>query len=176
MKDQLVITPRTKVLQLLQSYPELEELLVKTVPAFKQLQNPVLQNTVARVTSLQQAASIGSVEVEDLINTLRQAVGQDIVEDNSGTQYVFEKPAWFAINRITQELDARTMLAAGEHPVNQVIADLTKLQLDEIYKLTTPFLPAPLIDKAISLGFSHWVDQQSDSLFAIYFCKGDETK
>jgi len=45
------------------------------------------------------------------------------------------------------------MLAAGEHPINQVIADLNHLETGKIYELKAPFLTAPLIDKATSLGF-----------------------
>jgi uncharacterized protein (DUF2249 family) len=63
------------------------------------------------------------------------------------------------------------MLLAGEHPVNQVISDLNKLNPGEIYKLIAPFLPAPLIDKAGSLNFSHWVKQEGDELFIIYFSR-----
>jgi hypothetical protein len=63
------------------------------------------------------------------------------------------------------------MLAAGEQPVNQVIADLQALDAGEIYRLVAPFMPAPLVDKASSLGFSHWVTQEGDQEFVIYFCR-----
>jgi hypothetical protein len=176
MNGKLVITPKTKVLQLLEAYPELEGLLIDAIPAFEKLKNPVLRKTVARITSLQQAASIGNIKVEDLINTLRQAVDQDLTAESAETHYVTEKPSWFAEGRIAMSLDARAMLAAGEHPVNQVMADLAPLGGGAIYKLTAPFLPAPLIDKATSLGMAHWVDQQGETLFDIYFCKTGETE
>lgn len=64
------------------------------------------------------------------------------------------------------------MLAVGEHPVNQVISDLNKLGEDTIYLLIAPFLTAPLIDKATSLGFQHWVNQVSSEEFRIYFSRG----
>ena len=154
MDTPLVITPKTKVMQLLDAYPALESLLIETIPAFEKLRNPVLRKTVVRITSLQQAASIGNVEVEVLINT-----------------YITTKPTWFDKERFAMELDARSMLAAGEHPVNQVMADLATLDQGAIYALTTPFLPAPLIDKATSIGISHWVDKQSETLFTIYYCR-----
>ena len=61
------------------------------------------------------------------------------------------------------------MLASGEHPVNQVMADLKILPKGRIYKLVAPFLPAPLIDKAISMGFQHWVNQKSEEEVVVYF-------
>jgi len=43
------------------------------------------------------------------------------------------------------------------------------LKESEIYKLVVPFLAAPLVDKAISLGYKHWIHQVSDEWFEIYF-------
>lgn len=169
--EYLVITPRTKVLKLIETYPQLEEKLIAFVPAFKKLKNPVLRNTVAKITSLQQAAVIGNVKVEELINILRKEVGQELTEETGETTYNTKQPDWFDENKIEQELLATEMLEAGEHPVNQVIADLKKLPDGRIYKLVAPFLPAPLIDKAISLGFQHWVDEKEGEEVVVYFFK-----
>ena len=169
MKNELIITPKTKVLQLIEAYPQLEETLISYVPAFEKLKNPILRKTVAKIATLQQAASIGNVPVEDLINRLRREVGQDLISQNENNMYHTTKPAWFDPAKITAELDARAMLAAGDHPVNQVIADLKNLTSGSIYKLTAPFLPAPLIDKASSLNFDHWVTNEDEGIFVIYF-------
>lgn len=169
MKNELIITPKTKVLQLIEAYPQLEAILISYVPAFKKLQNPVLRRTVAKIATLQQAAAIGNVKIEDLINKLRQEIGQDLFNQTENSMYNTEKPGWFDESLIAAELDAGPMLAAGEHPVNQVIADLKSLEQGKIYKLSAPFLPAPLIDKASSLNFNHWVCKAADNSFAIYF-------
>jgi hypothetical protein len=83
--------------------------------------------------------------------------------------YNTQQPEWFDTAKIVQELDVRDMLAAGEHPVNQVMADLKKLPSDSIYKMIAPFLPAPLIDKASSIDAKHWVVKEREDLFIIYF-------
>lgn len=171
MKNELIITPKTKVLQLIETYPQLEDVLIEYVPAFKKLKNPVLRKTVARIATLQQAASIGNVKVEDLINRLRKDVGQSSFAESAGNEYNFIQPAWFDEKKINTEFDVREMLAAGEHPVNQVIADLNKMQAGSIYKLLAPFLPAPLVDKASSLKLQHWVVKESEEEFVIYFYK-----
>ena len=56
--SELIITPKTKVLELVEAYPELEDTLIHYVPAFKQLKNPVLRRTVGRVATLQQAEKV----------------------------------------------------------------------------------------------------------------------
>ena len=171
MSDNLIITPKTKVLQLLDAFPQLEEILIGIVPAFKKLKNPVLRRTVAKVTTLQQAAAIGSIKVEDLINRLRREVGQDLFFTSADSAYMTVRPAWFAERLVAKEFDARPMLAAGEHPVNQVMADLSAMTGGSIYKLSTPFLPAPLIDKAASLGVRHWLVKDGEESFTVYFYK-----
>lgn len=172
-KKQLIISPKTKVLQLIETYPELEDVLINYVPAFKKLKNPILRKTVAKIATLQQAASIGNVKVGDLINHLRKEVGQELMNSEVNNPYNTLQPGWFNETNIVQELDVRDMLAAGEHPVNQVLADLKKLPNNSIYKMTAPFLPAPLIDKASSLEFKHYVVKESDNKFFVYFFKGN---
>jgi len=167
----LIITPKTKVLQLIEQYPQLEDILIEYAPAFKKLKNPVLRKTVARVATLQQAASIGNVKVEDLINRLREEVGQDLLQESEDVSYNVKRPEWFDEEKIDAELDAGEMLEEGEQPVNQVITDLKKLPTDKIYKLKAPFVPAPIIDKATSLGFEHWVDKKSTDKVEVYFFK-----
>jgi hypothetical protein len=167
----LVISPKTKVMQFIDAYPQLEDLLISRVPAFKKLKNPILRKTVAKIVTLQQAANIGNIEVGELINLLRKEVGQDLISIANDNPYATSKPAWFDEKNIAQEFDVREMLAAGEHPVNQVISDLLELKADTIYKLVSSFIPAPLIDKATSLQYSHWVVKESDELFNVYFFK-----
>ncbi|MDF1514845.1 MAG: hypothetical protein P1S60_13635, partial [Anaerolineae bacterium] len=121
------------------------------------------------ITSLQQAALIGHIDVDVLINTLRQAVGQDLISSGPGVTYQTKQPSWFKKDAVTKELDARSMLAAGEQPVNQVMADLAAMEPGKIYKLVTSFLPAPLIDKSSSLGIQHWVNQVHETLVEVYF-------
>jgi len=41
----------------------------------------------------------------------------------------------------------------------------------DIYELTTPFLPAPLIEKVVSMGYDKWTKQESSELFCTYFYK-----
>lgn len=167
--NQLIITPQSKIIQVIEAYPQLEDVLISYVPAFRKLKNPLLRNTVAKVTTLQQVASIGNVKVGDLINKLRKEVGQEMVTGQIDTAYNFSQPDWFGEKMVENEFDAREMLSNGEQPVNQVMADLKSMTVGTIYKLIAPFLPAPVIDKAASLEMDHWVDKKAEDLFLVYF-------
>lgn len=169
--NKLIITPKTKIHDLLEAYPQLENVLIEYASAFKKLKNPILRKTIARITTLQQASAIGEVRVGELINRLRKEVGQDAASIEADTAYNTDKPIWFDKNKIVKEFDVREMLAAGEHPVNHVISDLKTLKQGEIYQITAPFLTAPLIDKATSLEFKHWVNKVDEQQFEIYLMK-----
>lgn len=167
----LIISPKTKILQLIETYPELEDVLIEYVPAFSKLKNPVLRKTVAKIASLQQAATIGGVKVEDLINHLRKVVGQESETYENDTTYNTRKPNWYNDKIITKSLDIRDMLNQGEQPVNLVISDINQMESNSIYEVIAPFIPAPLIDKASSLQISHWVLEENKECFKVYFFK-----
>ncbi|HOI33494.1 MAG: DUF1858 domain-containing protein [Bacteroidales bacterium] len=173
MEENLIITPKTKVLQLLEAYPQLEDVLIEYFPAFSKLKNPILRKTVAKIATLQQAANVGNVKVETLINVLRKEVGQELLEYADQKQAKTTMPQWFDPSKVVMELDVAPMLDAGEHPVSQVVSDLKNLTKGDLYLLKAPFLPAPLIDKATSLGFENHVVVKGEDHFEIYFNRMD---
>lgn len=170
-QNNIIISPKTKVLALIEAYPQLEDTLIRYVPAFEKLKNPVLRRTVAKIATLQQAAAIGNVKVEELINVLRKEVGQDLITAAADQQFNTSMPSWFDEAKVSRGTDIRTMLSAGEQPVNQVMADLNTLEPGAICKVIAPFVPAPLIEKAASLNIDHWLKKESDELFFVYFRK-----
>jgi hypothetical protein len=166
----LTITPETKLHALLEAYPQLEEKLLDMSPHFAKLSNPVLRATIAKMATLRQIAQVGGLSLAELINTLRAAAGQ-MCGNFGGPAGSNEQPEWFAAGRIALRLDARPMLAAGEHPLNQVLTEIQKLQPGEIYELTTPFLPAPLLDAVRKKGYAVWSLQEEADLYRNYCCK-----
>ncbi len=162
------ITPETKVGELLKEYPGLEDTLVECAPAFSKLRNPVLRRTIARVTSLRQAAKVGGISLEELINTLRKAAGMDSVtvnqeddSDNDGKH--------FDISNISVTYDARSDIENGVQPVGKVLNELKNLTSGQVYELITPFVPAPLIDMAKEKGFRSMHREVESGLVKTYF-------
>jgi len=171
-KTKIEITPETRVAALLDNYPQLEELLIKLAPPFAKLRNPILRKTVAKVTSLRQAAKVGSVNIGELVNALRKEAGQteddDIADEYDDT--AGQKPDW-TDNTIAESFDARPMIEIGEQPMGTVMQKLRKLENNHLLELITPFEPAPLIDKALERGFSTWSKQVESDLVKTYFCR-----
>lgn len=169
--ENVIITPKTKIADLLVAYPQLEEELIRLAPQFKKLKNPVLRKTIARVTTLSQAALVGGLKVEELISTLRGKVGQEetAVLESEGTLIQTRKPKWFSPSNIVETLDVREKLNVGEHPIHDVLAAIKKLKNNEIVKVIVPFVPAPMIEKTLSLGYQHWLQEKGNDEFWVYF-------
>ena len=167
----LEIIPQTKVGELLDSYPELEETLIAMAPAFKKLKNPVLRKTVGRVTSLNQAAKVGNVPLFELVNTLRAKTGQPPLDIQGVETMAGEPPAWFKNGTIVDTIDARPMLEEGKHPVGIVLTRVETLTEGQILELITTFTPAPLIDKVTERGFHSWGMTKNPADIRTYFCK-----
>ena len=170
-ETKLIISPKSRLLAVIEAYPELEEVIISYVPAFKNLRNPILRRTVGKIATLQQAASVGNVSAGDFINHLRKVVGQDLMNDTENLEFVTTRPEWFNEMKISQQLDITKMLADGEQPVNQVMEDLKFLKQGKIYKLICPFITAPLIEKASSMDIKHWIDKRGEEEYFIYFGK-----
>jgi hypothetical protein len=169
----LIITPKTKIFDLLEAYPQLEAVLISAAPPFKKLKNPVLRKTITKITTLNQAATIGGLKVEELINKLRNEVGQTNVDSVGGesANYTTEKPAWFEESNIAQTIDIREMLNTGEQPVHEVMSAIKKLKENEIVKVVAPFIPAPLLDKSLSMSYRHWLDKKGEEEYWVFFTK-----
>ena len=173
MSEKPIINPSTKIRELIDAYPWLEEKLVEMAPAFKKLKSPVLRNTIARVTSLSQAAIIGNIDVSVMVNKLRLAVGQEPSDSLKfkNQEMMDKQPVWFKTEMITKTIDARPMLEAGHHPVNEVFGSLSRLNVGEILMLITGFIPMPLVDKARDKGYQVYYKKSDTDEFYTYFAR-----
>jgi hypothetical protein len=171
-EQKLIISPKTKVGELLDSYPQLENVLLELSPAFAKLKNPILRKTVARVASLQQAAIVGGLKVEDLVNRLRKEVGHnEFAEETEGVRYLFTSPPdWFDAARIVQRFDASSVINAGGSPMADILVIAHKLQPGDLLELKTPFVPTPIIDMLKDKGFKSFSLQKEGEVLS-YFGK-----
>ncbi len=150
----LPITPQTKVGDLLEAYPALEEILIAQSPHFAKLRNPILRRTVGKVATLQAAALTGGVEVAQLIRTLREAVGQDTADVTESAAVVADgpRPAWIDDGRVVAVFDVDEILNGGEHPLARVSTALRGAAAGEVVRLTGSFRPEPLLEKLAADG------------------------
>lgn len=167
--NEQAITPETKIGELIERYPELEAKLIQIAPVFAKLRNPILRKTIAKITTIKQAAAVGNVNLYSMLNELRITAGQNILEVPSGDP-LFESEE----NRpATADLvyDTRPDLEKGTPPVQRVFNDLKMLGEGQVYKIITPFYPAPLITKAHDKGIPAKTFKISSDCYETYFLK-----
>ncbi len=171
-ESKLIISPKTKVGELLDAFPQLEDTLMDISPAFAKLKNPILRKTVARVASLQQASMVGGLKVEELVNRLRKEVGQDTLHEVAeNSEYVVtEAPVWFKSSAVTSQFDASPIINTGGSPMAEILSIANKLQPGEVLELKTSFVPAPIIDMLKGKGFQTFSLQRGGEVVT-YFLK-----
>jgi hypothetical protein len=176
-KPRVPITPSTKVADLLDSWPELEEVLVAQAPAFRRLKNPVLRRTVARVATLEQAAGVGGVAVRDLVAALRRAAG--IGEDDGAPETVPSPspepqapPGWLDPSHVVATLDADALLDAGQVPLTLVNEKALALTTGELLRVDSGFRPVPLVEALSKQGFRSFVREVAPGRFETFVSRG----
>jgi uncharacterized protein (DUF2249 family) len=82
-----------------------------------------------------------------------------------------KRPVWLQQEKIKVTLDARPILASGQHPLERVIQESSALAAGEIYEIITPFPPVPMIEKLTALGFESFSESGAEGLFHSYFLR-----
>lgn len=160
--------------ELLDAFPHLESVLIEIAPAFEKLRNPILRKTVAKVATLQQAAAIGNLKVDELVNRLRLAAGiaADAVSADDLAYLVDTPPEWFDARAVVYSFDATEMINSGGSPMAEVLGTVKKLIGDDIYELKTPFVPAPLLDMLKEQGYEVFAIQNNLCVLSYVRMKG----
>jgi uncharacterized protein DUF1858 len=164
------ITPDSRLGELLERWPGLEDVLLELSPHFRALKNPVLRRTIAKVATLRQVSTVSGVALGVLVERLRAGAGLPAIacaDDGEGDRA--ERPVWASEAAATRTRDARAAIEAGEHPMPAVLADLAALPEAGTYQLVTPFVPAPLVDLARGKGFVAHSVVEGEALVRTFF-------
>ena len=168
------ITMETKVSELLSDYPGMKETLIAINPKFKKLNNPVLRRTLAKVASVKQAAIVGGMDPLELLNRLRESVGQPPVDAEGETVAVSngsqEKPAWISAEP-KAILKANALLDAQKNPLAEANLALKKIGEGEFVALHSDFKPEPLIEEFQKAGREVYCEQKGENEFVTYVRK-----
>ena len=161
------ITLATTIADLLENYEGMKEILIGINPKFKKLNNPVLRRTLARLATVKQAAIVGGMDADNLLNQLRVAVGQESLHTESST---FPKkteetlPAW-AEETPKATLNANEILDNEGNPLTQANKTIKTLASGEILEIISDFRPEPLIEEFAQKGYEVAAKQPKEDQF-----------
>jgi hypothetical protein len=171
------ITPETKIAELLEAYPQLEDVLIQQSPHFKALKNPILRKTVAKVATLEKASQMSGIPVRRLVAALRTAVGlpgepgaTDLGSDAEPAAVDAVVPDWFAEAKVQATIDADELLVKGEVPLPRVHQAVQSLPAGGLLRVKSTFRPAPLLEALHKAGHRTYVTKASSEAFHTYVC------
>ncbi len=155
----------TTIADLLNNYKGMKDILIGINPKFKKLNNPILRRTLAKLATVKQAAIIGGMKPEDLLNQLRVAVGQEPVSLNLDEDTNKDEiPAW-AEQKAKVELNANELLDADKNPLAEVRKALKGLKSGETLALIADFKPEPLIEEFEKQGLQTATVEEAEGKF-----------
>lgn len=172
MEGRLEINPSTRVKDLLDAYPELEDTLIGIAPPFKKLKNPLLRKSVAKVATMKHISAVGGIPLNELIRKLQTATGQSVSDDSYEDEtYYSSRPDWFLADRISVSINEEKLEDPDKMTLVSILEKAKDIKKGEIIELVTTFLPAPGIDTLRSKGYSVWTEKGEDGLIRSYFLK-----
>lgn len=165
-----MISRDTKVGKMLKAYPQTLEVLLSASEHFHKLKNPILRKVLAPRVTIEQAAKIAGVSLNELLQELNQMIGATVSEQHStalpqhapapsgampaGHPPSQGRPAILAHLR-PHELDVRPILASGVDPLKTILQHIEQLGADEYLHLINSFEPVPLYTVLDKRGFDH---------------------
>lgn len=171
-QGKIEVTPETKVHDLLEAYPELEDVLISIAPPFKKLKNPFLRKTVAKVATVKHISSVGNIPLNELLNKIRTSIGQETQTDSyTDENYFLNQPDWFSADKIALSITEDKVEEKDKMTLVIILKKAREVQEGKIIELITSFLPAPGIDILKSKGYSVWTKKESEDIIKSYFLK-----
>ncbi len=117
---------------------------------------------------MQQAAIVGGLKVDELVNRLRNEVGQGNFAGDTETEMEFfsAPPEWFNVAQIKARFDATPIINSGGSPMTEILALTKTLQPGELLELKTPFVPAPLLEILKEKGFNVYLVKNENEVIS----------
>ncbi len=166
------IKMNTTVAELLNEYEGMKDILIEINPKFKKLNNPVLRRTLAKVATVKQAAIVGGMKPTELLNKLRQKVGQKPLDvDKSMDKLDIVLDDDIALIPPKETIDADKLLSEDKNPLAIVFNKLKSYNSGEVIKIISDFKPEPLIEEFIKKGHKVFCKELSETEFETYVQK-----
>lgn len=164
----------TRISSLINENEETIQTIASINKNFLKLKNPILRKVLAPRVTVSDAAKVGGVEIDFLINKLEE-IG-----------FIFEskikKKPNDIINKLNNKnmsaakniknlvsLDVRPTLDSGEDPFNIIMKAVKVLKDEETLKIINSFEPIPLIKKLQSKGYESWTERPVEGEVHTFF-------
>lgn len=152
----MIINEQTKISTILKSDKKAIDIIAQINPNFKKLKNPVLRKLLAPRVNVKQAAKIGGVSSDNILEALKKIGFQ--IENHSAKESLktAEIKKQTNMNHLEKViLDVRPILNSGEDPFNKIIAKLKTMNDQQGLLIINTFEPIPLLNILKDKGYSY---------------------
>jgi len=174
------INRNTRISTLIKENKATVDVIASINKNFLKLKNPILRKVLAPRVTVADAAKVGGVDIEVMIDKLKE-IGFEYEGENKTIKNKTTKkasmneaaPLKHIKNLVT--LDVRPTLDSGEDPFNIIMKEVKTLKDDQTLKIINSFEPIPLIRKLQSKGYESWTERTKEGVVHTFF-KMDNSK
>jgi len=174
------INRNTRISTLIKENKETIEIIGSINKNFLKLKNPILRRVLAPRVTIVDAAKVGGVTLEILVEKLEK-IGFEFENNLATTQNkTIQKKTTTLTSQIGNienlvTLDVRPTLDSGVDPFKIIMQAIKELKANETLQITNTFEPIPLIRKLESKGYDSWTERPEEGLVYTFF-KMNKTK
>ena len=162
-----------KISEVIARYPQLVDELVSLNPTFRLLKNPVARRVQSRLVTVAQAARIGGMAPEGLLDRLNAAIGATAEaappDDACVPEQLEHAPVWTTEAPVVADVDVRDLQRGGEEPFGRIMAAARLTSAGQMLRLRSSFEPVPLYTVMAQRGFDRWTERHEDDDWEVLF-------
>jgi len=172
----MIINKNTRISTLIKENRETIDVIGSIDKNFLKLKNPILRKVLAPRVTIVDAAKVGGIEIEVLVNKL-EGIGFEFESDltnipNKTTQKISSNVAAQLKNvENMKTLDVRPTLDSGTDPFKIIMQTIKALKDNETLQIINSFEPIPLIRKLKSKGYNSWTEHAKEGVVHTFFKK-----
>jgi uncharacterized protein (DUF2249 family) len=180
----VVIRANDRVSAVLAADESLIDVFTSLSPTFERLRNPAMRKVMTRLVTVEQAARMGGVEIDTLLDRLnghatadtpstapRVSSGTAADATHAGDTAHAERPA--ALARIPADIivtaDVREELRAGREPFSIIMAARATVKPGGALCVRATFEPVPLYAVMQKQHLTHWTEQRAGDDWIVWF-------
>ncbi|MEP6473181.1 MAG: DUF2249 domain-containing protein [Gemmatimonadota bacterium] len=169
-----MITKQDSLAAVLQGHESRVDTLIELSPVFRQLRHPETRKTMARLTTVEQAAGMAGIDADDLVRRLNgEAAAADVpvksARDHHGRPAALDR---MAVENII-EVDVREDLRTGHEPFGRIMAARGQIPAGGALSVRAIFEPVPLYAVMARQGFDHHTEELGDEDWQVWFYRAE---
>jgi uncharacterized protein (DUF2249 family) len=165
------VTRNTKISLILRENIDAIDTIASINKHFKKLKNPVLRRVLAPRVTVEDAASIGKVSVNEFLKKLEMIGFEVIYEEKTKFEAIKDDKVSDISNLKIIQLDVRPTIESGADPFKEIMQAMKKLKNCETLEVINIFEPIPLITIFKEKGYKTWTDIVNTNEYHTFFTK-----